>query len=323
MPANLTPQYRRAEAAYRAADTAEEKIAALDEMLCVIPRHKGTEHIRGDLRKRLAKLRSAGSQRQSGGPDPFHIPGHGAGQIAVVGTANVGKSALVGAVSNARVKVAAFPFATHAPVPGMMPFEDVQIQLVDLPPLTEDGFVTGMAGALRNADALIVCLDLSADDLLEQAETCFNAMSERGIVRQGDDVPEGGESKAMLVVGTKLDDRAATDGLDMLLELRPDLQGLLPTSTETGTGLAELAESCFRLLQIVRVYSKEPGKPVDMRDPFTLPAGSTVVDLARAVHRGLAEDLRYARIWGSGKFAGQTVQRDHILLDRDVIELHL
>lgn len=324
MPANLTPQYRKAEEAFRQARSGPEKIEALEEMLRLIPKHKGTEHIQGGLKRRLAKLRAGETQRTGkSGADIFFVEKHGAGQIAVIGTPNSGKSALVRAVSNARVNVAAFPFATHAPVPGMMPYEDIQIQLVDMPPITPDGFPTGMVGALVRADALIVCLDLSAGDLLEQEESCFGAMAGRGLVRPGPDVPEEAHGKPMLTVGTKVDLAGASDNLGVLCELKPVVAPVLPTSAETGAGLADLAVRCFEVLDIVRVYSKQPGKPPDMEDPFTLSCGSTVVDLARAVHREIADDLRYARIWGSGKFDGQTVQRDHVLADGDVIELHV
>ena len=324
MPANLTPQYRRAEEAFRSARTTPGKIEAIEEMLRLIPKHKGTEHIQGDLKRRLAKLRATDPQKRGkSGVDIFFVEKHGAGQIVVIGTPNSGKSALIGAVSNARVNVAAFPYATHAPVPGMMPFEDIQIQLVDMPPVTADGFPTGMVGALVRADVLIVCLDLSADDLLEQAEVCLGAMAERGIHRAGTGVLDEVQVKPMLLVGTKLDLEGAVDNLAVLHELRPDLEPILPTSAESGEGLGDLAVRCFGTLDVVRIYSKQPGKPADMEDPFTLPRGSTVIDFARAVHREVAEDLRYARIWGSGKFDGQTVQRDHGLADGDVIELHV
>jgi ribosome-interacting GTPase 1 len=236
---------------------------------------------------------------------------------------NSGKSALVAALTEAQVNVAPFPFATTAPVPGMMRYEDVQIQLVDLPPLMADGIVTGMTGALRFADALLVCLDLAAADLLDQSERAFAIMARRGIVPTPHAAPEGGESKPMLTLGTKADAPGARENLEALLELRPELERLLPVSAETGEGLRELARACFDMLGVVRIYTKEPGEPPDMTEPFTLTRGSTVYDLAVAVHRELAHTLKHARIWGSGKFEGQSVQRDHVLEDGDVVELHV
>lgn len=324
MPANLTPQYRKAELAYRQAGTAEERIAALQEMLRLVPKHKGTEHIQGDIKRRLAEARSGSTQKKSkGGYDPFVVEKHGAGQIVVVGMPNSGKSAVVAALSNAKTNVVPFPFATHAPVPGMMPFEDIQIQLVDMPPITEDGLPTGMTGGLCRADGIIVCLDLAADDVLEQAERCLGTMAERGIVPAGEDCEETLDAKPMLIVGTKIDVPGAEENLQVLRELRPDLSDIQVTSAQTRQGLDKLIARCFEMLDIVRIYSKLPGHAPDMDDPFALRRGSTVVDLARAVHREIAEEFRYARIWGSGKFDGQTVQRDHVLADKDVIELHV
>lgn len=325
MPANLTPQYKRAEDAYRQAKTTPEKIKAIEGMMRVIPKHKGTEHIRAGLKKRLAKLRSADEQHKKnrGGTDIFFVEKHGAGQILAVGVPNVGKSALVGALTKARVNTAPYPYATHAPLPGMMPFEDIQIQLVDMPPVADEGLITGMAGGLERANALLICLDLSALDLLEQTEKCFGAMADRGLFPAGKADVEDANTKPMLTLGTKADLPDAEDNLDVLLELRPDLAPIWPISVETRIGMHELPRRCFELLDIVRIYSKQPGKPADKVDPFTLARGGTVLDFARAVHREFAQGLKYARVWGSGKFAGQTVQRDHIVEDGDIVELHV
>ncbi len=324
MPANLTPDYRNAEAAYRAAKSVPEKMAALEQMFATIPKHKGTEKMQADIKRRLAKLRQTASEsRAKGGIDLFHVEKHGAGQVALVGAANAGKSALVGAVTKARVTVAPYPLATHGPVPGMLDFEDVQIQLVDLPPVRDDGFPTGMINTVRNADVIVVCLDLAARDLLSQAELCQGLLDARGVVDAVAEVPEGGLAVRRVYVGTKLDAPDAVDNLSALKELRPDLEGLLPVSAERGDGLEALGPRLFEALNVIRVYSKEPGKAADMEAPFVLPAGSTVLDLAREIHREIAEGLRRARIWGSEKYDGQPVQRDHVLADKDVIELHV
>ncbi len=115
----------------------------------------------------------------------------------------------------------------------------------------------------------------------------------------------------------------ALGNLDVLLELEPRVSTLLAISAEKGTGLEHLRDRCFQALDIVRIYTKLPGKHPDLDAPFTLPGGSTVVDMARTVHRDMAAELRYARVWGSAKFDGQSVQMDHILQDRDIIELHV
>jgi len=325
MPANLTPDYLKAERAFRQAKTAAEKIAALEEMLATIPKHKGTEKMQADIKHRIAKVRSAATQARGkgGGVDVFFVEKQGAGQVALVGTPNAGKSSLVAAVSHAKVKVAPYPYATHAPVPGMMPFEDIQIQLVDLPPVSAEGLVPGMTGTLRNADILMICLDLSAGDVLEQVEVCLRALEAKGLVREGREGPEGAVAKRTIFVGTKADAPGAKDNLEALRGLRTDLEPFVVTSAETREGLEDLGKRLFAMLDVVRVYSKEPGKPADLDQPFIVPRGSTVMDLAETIHRELAQNLKRARIWGGGKYDGQAVQRDHVLADKDVIELHV
>ena len=324
MPANLTPQYLAAEKTFRAAKTVAEKIAALEEMYATIPKHKGTEKIQGDIKRRLAKFRQAARETKGrSGVDPFYVEKHGAGQFVLVGTPNSGKSAIVGAATKAHVIVAPYPFATHGPVPGMMAFEDVQIQLVDLPPVSREALVPGMIGAVRSADGILVCVDLGARDLLDQVDVCLGVLEGRGMAPDGREPPEGGVTKRMLLVGTKDDLPGARENFEALRDLERGLLPMLSTSVETGRGMDDLARRCFEMLGVVRIYSKEPGKPPDMGQPFILPRGSTVLDMASAVHREIAENLKRARIWGAGVYDGQPVQRDHVLSDRDVIELHV
>ncbi len=323
MPANLTPMYRRAEETFRQAATTAEKIAALEEMYALLPKHKGTEKMQADIRQRLSRLREVGQQEKAhGGVDLFHVARQGAGQFVLLGTPNAGKSSLVAALTKARVTVAPYPFSTHAPVPGMMPYEDIQIQLVDMPPITAEGFVPGMVGAVRNADGLLLVVDLAAD-VLDQVDVCLRVLEARGLVPAGRQAPEGGAAKRMLLVGTKLDLPAAAGNFDALKELHGGLAPMVAVGAETGLGLGEVPRLCFKLLNIVRIYSKEPGKPADMESPFVLPRGSTVLDLAAAVHRDIAANLKRARIWGVGVYDGQAVQRDHVLADRDILELHV
>lgn len=324
MTTNVTPQYRKADEAFRAAKTTAEKIAALEEMHATIPKHKGTEKMVAEIRHKLSKLRGEAEQvKAHGGVDLFHIQKSGAGQVALVGTPNSGKSALVGALTKAHVHVAPYPFSTHGPVPGMMPYEDIRIQLVDMPPITAEGLPPGMAGALRNADGLMICADLAAADLLDQVETCLAVLEARGLVPVGKTPPEGGVAKKMILVGTKVDLPGAAENFEALKELYGSAMPMAAVSAETMAGTGEIPRLCFHLLDVVRVYSKEPGKPPDMEKPFVLPRGSTVTDLAAAIHRDLAANLKRARIWGANMYDGQPVPRDHVLTDRDVLELHV
>jgi len=325
MPANLTPQYLEAEQAFKEAKTVPEKIAALEEMLALIPKHKGTEKLQADIKRRLSKLREEGEKKaKTGRQDPFLVEKHGAGQVALAGFPNSGKSALVGALTRAKVTVADYPFSTALPVAGMMQFEDILIQLVDMPPMTEEGLGPGLAGALRNADALLLVVDASSDDCLDQLEGILTHLRERRVLR--DEVVEGVHAHTLedcMVVATKIDAPGAAENLEILKEYLPSGLEFVATSAATGENLETLRRRVFDLLGVIRIYTKVPGRPPDMGQPFILKKGSAVVDMAAAVHRDFPSKLKSARIWGSARFDGQSVPRDYVLQDKDIVELHV
>ena len=324
MPANLTPEYFKAEKWYREATTPDEKILALERMLSVMPKHKGTDHLKADLRRKLSKLKEAPTKKKSKQVDVFYVPRSGAGQIVLLGTPNCGKSSIVAALTNAKVNVADFPFATGAPVPGMVTFEDVPIQLVDMPPITADYIAPGQVGTYRNCDLIAIVIDLSAD-VTEQMQICMDFLESRNLLIDGEtgETDEHGNvlGKRAFCICTK-SDIAKPDALQKLKKSCRRPFELVEISTTSGQGIDKLAAALFNLLGIIRVYAKPPGKKPDMDEPFTLPAGSTVMDLATAIHRELAEKLKFARIWGTGVYDGQNAQRNHVLNDKDIIELH-
>lgn len=309
MPANLTPQYYAAEEAFRQSTTTEEKIAALQEMLAVIPKHKGTEKLQADIRRRLSRLREE-SQKKSkvSRHDPFNVEKQGAGQVVLTGYPNTGKSAIVAALSRARVKVAEYPFTTTVPFAGMMPFEEIMIQLVDTPPFTPEMVPPGLLNTVRNGDALLIAIDLGASECLEQLEGTLDFLKQKKI---------GGP---FLIAGTRSDQSESEGNLSVLRELRPDVE-ILPVSTTTGHNMEYLRGRIFQVLNIIRVFSKSPGKPPDVNTPFVLPSDSTVLELAAAIHRDFPRLLKTARVWGSARFDGQSVPRDYQLRDRDIVEI--
>lgn len=327
MPANLTPQYLEAEQAFKEAKTTAEKIAALEEMLAVIPKHKGTEKLQADIKRRLSKLREEGEKKaKTGRQDPFLVERHGAGQVALVGLPNSGKSALVGALTRAKVTVADYPFSTALPVAGMMQFEDIWIQLVDMPPVTAGEMPPGMGGALRNADALLMVVDVSSDDCLDQLEGVLGLLREKRILRSESELEAGARGHTLedcMVVATKVDAPRAKENLEILKEYLPPGLEMVPVSVSSGKSLEVFRRRVFELLRIIRIYTKVPGQPPDMGQPFVLKKGSTVVDMAAAVHRDFPSRLKNARIWGSARFDGQSVPRDYVLQDRDIVELHV
>ncbi len=328
MPANLTPEYQRAERRYREARTPAEKLAALEVMLRTIPKHKGTDKLQADIKRRISQARKGSARRRAGGRDPFHVDPQGAGQVVLLGMPNVGKSALVGALTDAPVKITEYPFATHAPVPGMARFEDVPIQVVDMPPVTADHVPAGLFGTLRNADILMIVVDLSSDAALDNLEICLNLLADRGIRPAAATTGDRGEgydlqTKCTLVVCNKRDAAGADDRFATLRDLYGNRLSMISVSATNGDNLDIIARTLFELLSVIRVYAKPPGKPPDKEVPFVLPSGSTVQDMARAIHRELADHLKKARIWGDSVFPGQPVHQDHVLHDKDIVELHM
>ncbi len=344
MPANLSPEYLAAEQRFKAARTTAEKIEALEEMLSTIPRHKGTEKMQADLKRRLSKLR--GEAQKKGGAARalpiYHVEKEGAGQVALVGAPNVGKSLLLRRLTHAQPEVAEYPFTTRLPTPGMMLFENVQFQLVDLPPLSEQFMESWVPTLVRQADAVALVVDLAADDLLEEVETT-RALLEAHKVRLGPPpsggLPPGVTAKRTLLVGNKLDLPGAEENFaalrDLLAESFPGAAAsfvaapsgaawpMIAVSAETGAGLEPFRRAVFDLLEVIRVFTKAPGKKPDRDAPYVLKRGSTALNAAEHVHKDFAAQLKFARVWGHGKFEGQMVQRDYVLEDGDVIEFHI
>lgn len=325
MPANLPPPYLKAEERYRAARTPEEKIAALEEMLRIIPKHKGTDRLQGDLKARLAKLRQ--SPKQKGGVRAAHlVPREGAGQIALVGPPNSGKSTLLGALTHADPVVAEYPYSTREPQPGMMAFEDVAIQLVDLPPVSPEHVEPWVFDCIRRADVVWAVLD--ADSALEDWETTDGLLRRKRILLHPFEEPPSDESAAgmlplpALLLLTGLDRPGAEETLSAFRELAGEGWTVLGTAATEGRGLEAVRKRTFQALGVMRVYTKEPGKDADLQRPFTLPHGATVEDLAERIHKEVLAQLRFAKLWGPGVFDGQRVQTDHVLQDGNVVELH-
>ena len=325
MPANLTPDYLKAEKWYRSATTTEEKILALEQMMRVIPKHKGTDHMRADLRKKLSHLKEAPAKKSGAKHvDIFHVPKSGAGQIALIGAPNCGKSAIVAATTSAKVNVANFPFATGAPIPGMVTFEDIHIQLIDMPPVTAEFSAPGQVGTYRNCDLIGIVIDMS-NEAAEQLKICLDFLESRKLLIDKDTPQHDSHGNVLgknaIVICTK-SDIAKPDAFQTLKQGCKYPFEFIEISTEDPASVDKLSGIFFKALNIIRIYAKPPGKPVDMTDPFTLSAGSTVMDMAQAIHRELAEKLKYARIWGTGVYDGQNTQRNHVLNDKDIIELH-
>ena len=338
MPANLTPEYKAAEAAFRKAREPKERLELLREMLRVIPKHKGTDHLQADIKHRIKELSeelegpSKGGAARSG--PALVIRPEGAAQIALLGPPNSGKSSLHARLTGSHAHVADFPFTTQFPQPGMMPHEDIFIELVDLPAIAHEHPAPWIASTLQTADGCLLVIDLGDPSCIEQVQAVHEVLRERRVTLTerwiGADQDSGADADdpfalrlPTLMLANKAD---RIPSIDAELEVLRELTGLrypaFAVSALTGAGLGEIGPWLFRNLGVVRVYTKAPGKAAERERPFTLRQGQTVEDVARLVHKDVARTLRYARLWGKSGFDGQQVGREHQLLDGDIVELH-
>ncbi len=328
MPTNLPPEYYSAEERYKEAATPQEKITRLEELISTVPKHKGTDKLRADLRKRLSKLKASAESKKGASRhgSVFLIEKEGAGQVAIVGPPNAGKSSLVIAMTNASPEIGIAPFTTWTPTPGMMVYKYVQIQLIDTPPLHSSYVEPAFMDMLRRCDLLLLLLDLQTDPPRDY-EASLALLAENNILpshekNEGEFDPRI-RYKDFIYAVNKYDDESEEEIWQIVKELMGDAPPMLPISAETGYNLDLLGRTIFERLQLMRVFSKPPGAEPDLTAPFVLAEGSTVEEFAEKVHRDFYEQLKSARIWGSGSFDGQIVSRDHILRDGDIIELRI
>ncbi len=340
MPANLTPEYKAAEAAFRKARDPRERLERLREMLRVIPKHKGTDHLQGDIKRRVRELSEELERPKRGGArtgPALMIRPEGAAQIVLIGPQNVGKSSLHVRLTGSEAPVAPYPFTTQYPEPGMMPHEDIAFQLVDLPAVSPEHPVPWLASTLQTADAGLLVVNLDDPACVERSEAVQTALHEWRVTLTHRWEPVGESARAAafgdedpfalelptLLLANKADCLANADAeLEAFLEVTGLRYPALAVSATTGRGLGEIGPWLFGHLGIVRVYTKAPGRAPNQERPFTLRRGQTVEDVARLVHKDLARSLKYARVWGRSVVAGHHVGREYPLADGDMVELH-
>jgi ribosome-interacting GTPase 1 len=366
----------------------EERLRLMGEFLSLVPKHKGTERMCSQVKRQMAQLRDEIDKKKKqaktgGGPSPF-VQKAGAAQVAVIGPTNVGRSSLLRAVTNAQVEVTPYPFGTKQPVPGMLPYEDIQFQLVEIPPIV-DGSSEGRAdgfqnlSAVRNADGIIIIVDLTDDPagnlLMVQGELDASRIltskpeGEVNIQRRGvgrdiqfiwegklagctreevvallnefrirsalvrirgsvtiDNVEDAIFGNAVyrptLVFANKADLGADTGTIEQLKMTADPLEVLVISAEKTPNLATTIGNRLFKLLEIARIYTKEPGEE-PAREPVVVRRGITVGELARTIHNDFYKNFKYARIWGpSAKFPNEKVGLDRVLEDGTVIQLY-
>jgi ribosome-interacting GTPase 1 len=330
MPANLTAQYHKAEQAYRQASTPQEELDCLQAMLREIPKHKGTDKLQAELKHKIAEAKkqcekSASAKKGAAQPK---IPHQGAGRVVLIGGPNAGKSSLLKALTRATPEIAPFPFTTREPQPGMMPWEDVQVQLIDTPPITADVLDPYVLNLMRGSDVVVLMVDLGADSGIDdlQAVIAKIGATKTRLAKETmlDEEDIGVSYTRTFVVPNKIDLPDAADRSALLHEFVPLEFEEHAISAEQGTNLEALRNSIYQALDVVRVYTKSPTKKEpDYDKPYTVKRGQTLLDVAELVHRDFADNLKYARVWGTSIHPGSQVKGDYVLHDKDVVELHV
>lgn len=326
MPANLTPEYLNAEEQYKKAKTPQEQLQCLEEMLATIPKHKGTEKLQADIKRRISKLRKGEGKKGKTRIFSYHVEKQGAAQIVLVGPPNCGKTRFVNTVTNASFAIGDYPFTTRIMQPAMMPFENIQIQLVDLPAFHPDCYERWAMGLIRNADLALLMTNIGSDDLLDELEDVLGILNQGKISMVTEHEKENLQSGICeiktLMVANQLDRENAQERLEVLKEFYANRFKILPVSCLTGEGIENLKKTIFESLNIIRIYTRAPGQKIDFKNPFIMEAGKTIEDIAYHIHKDLASNMKYARIWGKGYYDGQAVDRHHPLKDGDIIEIH-
>ncbi|MDB5343285.1 MAG: hypothetical protein JWP89_1662 [Schlesneria sp.] len=328
MPANLPPQYQKAEEEYRKAQSAAERFEILERMLVLIPKHKGTEKLQADLKTKLKETKADIQVEKTApkGGKVYRFPRQGAAQVILVGGPNSGKSRILRDLTKAEPEVADYPFTTREPMPGMMAWEDVTVQLIDTPPITDSLFEPYLLNFVRSADLVVLTFDGASDDSPEATTTVIDQFRQRATslsTTTGFDEDDFSKLnvKTLLVV-THGHDSEVRDRFDFFREMVPTSFATVHIDLDHPPDRELLRKSIFEALGLIRLYTKAPGKPADFSSPFTIPIGGTVEDLASKVHRDLADKLKFAKIWGTSAADGQSVGRDHVLADKDLVELH-
>lgn len=330
MPTNLPPDYYSVEKQYKAATDTAEKIELLEEMMTKIPKHKGTDHLRADLRRKLSKLKTTGGSKKGAArhASVYNIGKEGAGQIVIVGAPNVGKSSLVASETNADPDVSIAPFSTWGPTPGMMAIDNIQVQLIDTPPLNTEHIEADMFNLVRNCDLVLVMVDLQADPVQQLEDTMEILTQQRVVPEHLAERFANAERryffKPCLIVANKCDDESDDEVFEIFRELLDGDCPMMPVSVQTGRNIEVMKQKIYQKLGIMRVYSQAPGEQAKLHLPFVLHLGSTVEQFAGKVHQDFVENLKSARVWGkSAAFEGQTVSREHELQDGDIVELSM
>jgi ribosome-interacting GTPase 1 len=331
MPANLPPQYYELEREFKKEQDPKEKLRLAQELLAMMPKHKGTDKLQAELKAKISKLKEqieAGHKKHGARRTETHdhFEREGAGQATLIGPPNSGKSTLLGTLTHAKPIIADYPFATREPIAGMMPFDTIQIQLIDTPSIAADFFESYMANLVRQTDLVLLVADVTSPSLIPDLDIVFQRLEEKRI-KLAARMPSADEDprfayKRTLVVAHKATEEDDAQAISALKSRFPDFRMALSTILDDRT-IIDLKRAIFESLGIIRVFTKKIGHEAVFEDPIILPIGGTIEMAAETIHKDFARRLQFAKVWGQGKFEGQRVKGDFILHDGDVVEFHI
>jgi ribosome-interacting GTPase 1 len=389
MPANLPAEakqkYREASLARRP----EEKIQKLQEFLSLFPKHKGTENLRAQVKRKISLLRKEIEEKKqkkagTGGPKIF-VEKEGDAQIVILGPTNVGRSSLLSLLTNSKVEISGYPYTTTEPTPGMFNYQDLQLQMVEAPALMEGSSEGGAWGlqtltSARNADALILMVDLS-QNTTEQLSLIIRELEKAKILTKKpkarieiekkhmgakikfivlgrlidcsvkdlthllksygirdatvkirgeaslDDVEdaifEGITYRPAIIIANKVEHPRAAERLEQLKKAVGKDTKIVAISCTTKMGIENVGSKVFQMLDIIRVYTKDPNKRDASKRPFTIQKDSTILDLAKRIHSDFYTQFAYAKVWSKRlRFSPQKVGGSFSLQDGDTVEIH-
>jgi len=390
VPANLPAEAKHKWREASQARQPEEKIRKLREFLSLVPKHKGTENLRAQVKRKIATLRREIAEKKRrkaglGGPK-FFVEKEGDAQIVILGPSNVGRSSLLSLLTNAKVGISNYSYTTKELTPGMFQHEDLQFQLVEAPALMEgsaDGGAWGLQtlAAARNADGLLLMIDSSKDTVeqfslisreLEKAriltrkpkakveiekrhtgaglkliilgrladctlkdlkqllksygihDATVKIKGEATIEDAEDAIFEGTVYRPAIVIANKADISNAAKKIEQLKALVGEEMRILSASCKKKSGLEKLGSEIFEMLDIIRVYTKDPNERFPSKKPFTLREGSTILDLAKQIHSDFYKQFSYAKVWSKRlRFSPQKVGEGFVLEDGDTVQIHM
>jgi len=300
MPINAGFEYARAEEKYFHAQSDKERLVALEEMLRTAPAHKGSERFRGDIRLKIKKLKeSLVKAKKSGKSNKKGIKKEDL-QVVLIGLTNSGKSSILKSLTNANPKIASYGFATTEPEVGTLNYANCNIQIVDLPPIASEYFEHGI---VNSADTLLIVIE-KIHELEEITKLIRNKKAKQ------------------IIVFNKIDSYDVTAKRKITETLKTKKYNFVLTSTKTNEGIEELKEKIFKSFNIIRIYTRQPGKKEDTV-PVIMSPNSTLEQVAEKILHGYSKKIKYAKVWGpSSKFNGQKIGQKHIVKDRDIIEFY-